>query len=121
MKKTVLAVVVLAVIGVAAAFGWRWHLISELREPVLSSLSDPDSAKFRNETLISPWRANNSVLCGEINAKNRMGGYSGYRSFATGIDGDQNRGAEVIDHDDIAKAVCAAVIERGSKWWWIRW
>lgn len=38
---------------------------------VMKHLKDPDSAEFRNQ----------SGLCGEVNAKNGFGGYTGYRRF----------------------------------------
>jgi len=41
------------------------------REFVLAGLRDPGSAQFRNQT----------GVCGEVNAKNSMGGYTGHRRF----------------------------------------
>lgn len=76
----------LAIVGVivAGVFAWRAHIINELRKPVLERLSDPDSAKFRNEWLLfgwSEWGVKGNILCGEVNAKNHMGGYAGYVKF----------------------------------------
>jgi hypothetical protein len=47
---------------------------------VTAELSDPDSATFRN---VREWVKGvpNLGYCGEVNAKNRMGGYVGFRSF----------------------------------------
>lgn len=42
-----------------------------VRSWVVAGLKDPDSAKFRNQY----------GVCGEVNAKNAMGGYVGYRRF----------------------------------------
>ena len=44
-------------------------------------LKDPDSAKFRGMFF-----ANNvaPVACGEVNSKNSLGGYTGYKRFVTG-------------------------------------
>lgn len=83
MKKVWIA---LAIVGVMAAgvFGWRAYVVHELRKPVLAELNDPDSAKFRDEWLASGWTewfVKGSILCGEVNAKNRMGGYVGYTPF----------------------------------------
>ncbi|MDH0520842.1 hypothetical protein [Achromobacter xylosoxidans] len=58
---------------------------------VLATLKDPDSAKFRNQ----------KSFCGEVNAKNSYGGYTGFKRFiAAGkdlvvLEGDKNlaRGA----------------------------
>jgi hypothetical protein len=61
--------------------GYRQYLIHQLRAPVLAQLSDPASAQFRNERLFSDWRLANSGLCGEVNARNKMGGYTGFQQF----------------------------------------
>lgn len=42
-----------------------------VRSFVTRHLKDPDSAEFRNQ----------SGMCGEVNAKNGFGGYTGYRRF----------------------------------------
>ncbi|HEX7385825.1 MAG TPA: hypothetical protein VF285_00935 [Castellaniella sp.] len=42
-----------------------------VRSWVVAGLKDPDSAKFRNQY----------GVCGEVNAKNALGGYVGYRRF----------------------------------------
>lgn len=50
------------------------------RQAVLWKLTDPDSAKFRNVIVVAkPGQA--KAVCGEVNAKNRMGGYAGYKRF----------------------------------------
>ena len=127
MKKSMLAVIGLVVIVVAAAFAWRWHLIQELRKPILSELTDPDSAKFRGETIVSPWTVSDSVLCGEVNAKNQMGGYVGYKRFfvwtsmkdpkkhRTGIDDGGKIGSEYV------AGACDDGRYEGIDWWWMRW
>ncbi|WP_156507147.1 hypothetical protein [Comamonas thiooxydans] len=89
-RSTLVAIVIL----IAAFFGFRWHLIEELRKPVLAHLNDPDSAKFRNEFVKGSWRVESSTLCGEINARNAMGGYVGYKKFYS-VDGKNvNIGAD---------------------------
>ncbi len=45
------------------------------RAKMVRELKDPDSAKFRDEKL------SRDALCGEVNAKNSMGGYTGYKRF----------------------------------------
>lgn len=45
---------------------------------IVQSLKDPDSAKFRDEYLIEFKGENSYVVCGNINAKNSYGAYSGY-------------------------------------------
>ncbi|WP_194726252.1 hypothetical protein [Noviherbaspirillum malthae] len=55
----------------------RKALVKRGQEAVLEQLKDPDSAKFRN--LFSG--KYDSFLCGEVNAKNSMGGYIGFKRF----------------------------------------
>ncbi len=64
-------------------------------EAVKNTMKDPESAQFRNvrkaEALAANYSAPDAIssnppigagVCGEINAKNAMGGYNGYRGFA---------------------------------------
>lgn len=51
---------------------------------VKNTLSDPGSAQFRNEHIVKNGDA--LVLCGEVNAKNQMGGYTGFVRFVAGGD-----------------------------------
>lgn len=75
----------LLVAGTAAALKYDdWYAIPRARKPVVAHLSDPDSAKFRNDRI-----AKSGYLCGEINAKNRMGGYIGFKKFIAGT-GERN-------------------------------
>lgn len=46
------------------------------REQVKKYLKDPDSAKFRNQ----------HGFCGEVNAKNSFGGYTGFKRFVVSLD-----------------------------------
>lgn len=48
------------------------------REALLQSLRDPSSAQFREERL-----RRTGYLCGQVNAKNGMGGYTGFRRYAS--------------------------------------
>jgi hypothetical protein len=48
----------------------------EARKAVAASLTDPSSVQFQNVTSYSE-----NVVCGEFNAKNRMGGYVGFKPF----------------------------------------
>lgn len=49
---------------------------------IREALNDPESARFRNVILSPKGRA----VCGEINAKNKMGGYVGFRRFIVAAD-----------------------------------
>jgi len=64
--------------------------VAAAREWLELSLVDYDSAKFQRVrvVLVSPDRRNKRnvalVVCGLINSKNRMGGYTGYQTFHFG-------------------------------------
>lgn len=53
------------------------------KETIRATLSDPESARFRNVRAADETRV---VVCGEVNGKNRFGGYVGYRGFIVGGD-----------------------------------
>lgn len=117
MKKIVLAVVVIAVLAAVALFGYRAHLIDELRKPVLAQLNDPDSAQFRNERAIGDWTLDGTVLCGEVNTKNRMGGYVGYTPYEAGKSSASIiRAGSIVPACDFEKELLDS-----AKWWWLRW
>lgn len=79
-KRWALLVSVAAVLVVAGAFIWTQLPIWQARRAVASVLVDPDAAIFRNVVV------DGTTICGEMNAKNRMGAYGGFAMFA--IDGD---------------------------------
>lgn len=94
-------VILVIAVGIIAAGYLLWqhntmanqrNRIIEILESQLSDhLVDPDSAKFRSLVLYRdpiqgvPADIDNGsyALCGKVNAKNRMGGYVGYRRFAS--------------------------------------
>lgn len=53
------------------------ELIEKLKSALLLALVDPNSVQFRDVKLNS----SRSALCGQFNAKNRMGGYNGFKGF----------------------------------------
>ncbi|AZP72765.1 hypothetical protein EJJ20_29575 [Pseudomonas poae] len=53
--------------------------VKQAREEVKRNLFDADSAQFRNEKV---YRVGDEVVvCGEVNAKNRAGGYGGFAMY----------------------------------------
>lgn len=58
--------------------------IRKVKAAIEQSLKDPDSVKYRKIVIASN---DGSLICGEFNAKNGMGGYAGYRRFMN-FDGD---------------------------------
>lgn len=59
---------------------------------IRESLFDPESAIFSNIT------TRNDFVCGEVNAKNRWGGYTGKRRFISTI--EKNTPRPMIEHED---------------------
>ena len=53
--------------------------ISNGQESIKSQLKDPESATFRNVHFYSG--GGTPVVCGEVNARNGFGGYTGYERF----------------------------------------
>lgn len=95
-----IAVAVFAV-GVIYAGSSDWREKRDAMAAVESYMVDPDSAKFRNVT------KDGIEVCGEVNAKNRMGGYTGYTHFrAIRI---ENEWAVTVDSDnsEIAGKLCS--------------
>jgi hypothetical protein len=50
--------------------------VEAAKKKIESQLADPLSAQYRNITTSSQ-----GVVCGEVNAKNKMGGYTGFQQF----------------------------------------
>ncbi len=79
--------------------------VKEVRERIVASLRDPESAKFRNVTRVPGWPAAGEVpgmyaYCGEMNSKNAFGGYVGFQKFA--ILGPGTSKVEIADPSDPA-------------------
>lgn len=81
------------VAGIAYFAYPKWIVIPKARQPILAFLKDPSSAEFRNERIGS-----GGAVCGEVNAKNAMGGYVGFKKYiAAGKDGSYVEGHEPLD------------------------
>ncbi|WP_461344569.1 hypothetical protein [Brevundimonas sp. GN22] len=80
MKKSIL----LAVVGLSLAAchmidGTNQNLIKEAKKDVASVMHDPSAAEFRNLRVVKT--GSMSVVCGEVNGKNRYGAYVGFTRF----------------------------------------
>lgn len=64
--------------------GTEQNAIYKARKAVEYGLTDPTSPLFRNERVVQLDREKKAV-CGEVNAKNRMGAYVGFTPFAYDI------------------------------------
>ena len=95
----------------------RMALVNELEQYATDKLSDPDSVRYRdlilyhdpNSSPLADKYFGEYRLCGELNAKNRFGGYVGYRSFIAemyiGIQGSKivhGAGGAFIDDNESA-------------------
>jgi hypothetical protein len=69
----------------AAFFAWQRFLSHDAKVArlVQATLTDPDSAQFKSVRS----SASATYTCGEVNAKNRMGGFVGFTPFLVGADG----------------------------------
>lgn len=108
MKKALAAIGLLALMGGVGFYLYTGYLIHQHRNAVLAQLKDPDSAKFRNERLLNRegLTVNGTTLCGEVNAKSEMGGYVGFKKFASA----SSRHAE-IEFTDIDLVAISAYCE----------
>ena len=73
--------------------------ISQVEAAVKYSLIDPDSASFRNiraSDLTLADGTNYRRVCGQVNSKNRMGGYAGFSTFK----GNMQSGQFKLDYMD---------------------
>jgi hypothetical protein len=97
-----------------------------LRDVVIkhSDLVDPSSAMFRNvahwrETTKDTWDA----WCGEINVKNRMGGYTGWSSFFLEIHEDDRAFLSIQQLEYSHKTLCDETAKPAPTWtpFWRTW
>ena len=82
-----------AVILAGAAFA-AWHYfgpIAQAHAAVRDSLVDPQSAQFRNDR-----NGKGTAICGEVNARNQMGGYVGFQRYVW----IEDRGAVLVSLPD---------------------
>jgi hypothetical protein len=107
MNKSFLAIVVVAItvlvigIPVSVWYAKKVILVDYAENAVKQKLIDPSSAEFRNVRPTSAWG-----ICGEVNAKNRMGGYVGFRYFKVSIFGGQKIVCLDSDNSNIAQQLC---------------
>ena len=84
----------LALALTAALAGCGENRIKQAQKLVMDGLTDPASAMFKDDSE-RPQKDGSVAVCGQVNAKNRMGGYVGYRMYIV-ADGK----AEIIGEDN---------------------
>lgn len=67
----------LIILSVSGLLANQNEIFSQAREAVKERLRDPESARFKDLKI----GRNDTIVCGEVNAKNAMGGYVGARPF----------------------------------------
>lgn len=112
----IIVVALAAVVASGAAYR-HFALVKPLLDEVRNGLTDPESAQFRNIRVFSDWTPRQTAICGEVNAKNRMGGYVGFKHFTAYGGG----GAE-IESDIIAELYDSGKLKRCdyaqyTPWW----
>jgi hypothetical protein len=81
-------------------------VIAGAMSSIKRKLVDPDSARFRNVSAY-PQASGTTAVCGEVNAKNRAGGFNGYQRFiSAGIDKYTWLETEMEDMDNAWATFC---------------
>jgi hypothetical protein len=76
LRRVLIIIALLAAVAAMVLSGYPRLVIIPEKRDVTAGLKDPDTAEFRNERL-----AADGVLCGEINARNSYGAYTGYKRY----------------------------------------
>lgn len=110
IKRLLLAAAAASIVG-GSVFYWHAHgsAKAQVMAAVRMSLIDPDSAQF-GAVFVG---ANGKFGCGFVNAKNRMGGFSGRRAFIAGIDGSVELQPEITQDLLANQRAQADFLERG--------
>lgn len=77
-------------------------------------LVDRSSAEFRNVRIVGDWTLRGTTMCGELNSRNRFGGYEGFQKFLT-----QGGGFVVGGDDQLVEAMCGEA-SGPSPWWHLK-
>ena len=82
MKKVVTSILLIAACGasIAQSKDFTEAQKKKLSEAVKKELLDPESARF----VFPPYKGGN-FYCGQVNSKNRMGGYAGNAVFQVSV------------------------------------
>lgn len=76
----ILAITLLATTAQADMTDKQFAWVERGKDAVRSTLKDGESARFRN-VFFNRGQDDIPMACGEVNAKNSLGGYSGYQHF----------------------------------------
>lgn len=76
-------------------------VLEQVKRNVADSMFDPEAARIKNLKL-KPF-AEGYIVCGQVNAKNRYGAYTGYKSFVASTSAFQSRDGTGEIEDDLAR------------------
>lgn len=114
MKKLIAATAISVAILVIGGVSYRAFLAKAIQAPLVEAAVDPESVRFRHVKMVGDWTVRGTMMCGEMNARNRTGGYEGFQKFAIlGAD------APVLADDEMVDAMCSA-LSTPVPWWYIR-
>ncbi|PWE48482.1 hypothetical protein DEM26_18210 [Thioclava sp. NG1] len=89
------------------------ELLKDVKAEVSKELKDPDSAKFRN--IFSVKSGEETIICGEVNARNSYGGYAGYSYFygmSSGVLGYLQIALDDAGKAELARMKCSLAIPK---------
>ena len=70
--------------GIASCSPTQESHVQKVEGHIRSQMIDPESARFENVEEKRP-----GLVCGNVNGKNRLGGYTGSQPFVARIDGEK--------------------------------
>lgn len=76
---------------------------------VADRMRDPEATRFKNEFSAFQTKSGDYIVCGNVNAKNAMGGYVGYKQFFVRIRNNEVEALVIPDEDDQYAIVAAQV------------
>lgn len=79
------------------------------RARMVEVLRDPDSARFRN-VRYSVQSDGRIIFCGEVNARNGLGGYTGYMLFVTSVTRDLSVNVEIASARNASSRMVVASV-----------
>ena len=110
MKLVFISTAVLAICATAAAAPKESKLVVNSKNAVIELLKDPESARFKNLRTY-----NESIVCGEVNAKNSYGGYVGFKRFFVIGGSIATLEGESESFDLLANGMCTAASAKPKK------
>ena len=82
MKKIIKTIAVIAMmIGCAGVQAQHAPFVAQAKRVLTDNFRDPGAAKYRDLAVYRQLDGKTIALCGEVNAKNAYGAYTGFSSF----------------------------------------